>query len=74
VPSKAGDYRAYYDAIADALTGRADVPVDPDDAVAGLNVLEAARRSSAEGRIVAVTARGWPSWCRRRPARAGEGR
>ena len=35
-----------------ALRARAAPPVDPADAVAGLEVIEAARRSAAEGRVV----------------------
>jgi scyllo-inositol 2-dehydrogenase (NADP+) len=55
VPSVAGNYRAYYDAIAAALLEHGAPPVAPDDAVAGLVVLEAARRSSAEGRVVRLS-------------------
>lgn len=51
-PTLPGRYQAYYADIAEALHGRAPVPVEPRDAVAALTVLEAARRSAAEGRTV----------------------
>ncbi len=38
--------------VAAAVRDGAPPPVDPDDAVAGLVVLEAAYRSAAEGRVV----------------------
>jgi scyllo-inositol 2-dehydrogenase (NADP+) len=47
-----GDWGAFYRGLRDALNGDAPVPVDPRDAVAGLRVLEAARTSAAERRIV----------------------
>jgi scyllo-inositol 2-dehydrogenase (NADP+) len=47
-----GDWGAFYRGLRDALSGDGPVPVDPHDAVAGLRVLEAARASAAESRIV----------------------
>jgi predicted dehydrogenase len=49
-----GDWPAFYAGVRDALTGAAPLPVDPQDAVAALRVLDAARLSAAEGRVVAL--------------------
>ena len=51
VPTEPGDYPAFYAGVAAALRG-GPVPVDPDDAVASLEIIEAARRSAAERRVV----------------------
>jgi len=53
-PTLPGAYQRYYAGIAEALHGRAPVPVDARDAVATLTVLEAARRSAAEQRVVTL--------------------
>ncbi|MEZ0070051.1 scyllo-inositol 2-dehydrogenase (NADP+) [Streptacidiphilus sp. MAP12-20] len=53
-PTLPGAYQDYYAGIVEALHGRAAAPVEPRDAVAALTVLEAARRSAAEGRTVAL--------------------
>ncbi|HWG26271.1 Gfo/Idh/MocA family oxidoreductase [Actinospica sp.] len=53
-PSLPGDYPAFYAAVAAALRGGAPAPVTADEAVAALTVLEAARRSAAEGRAVSL--------------------
>jgi predicted dehydrogenase len=37
-----------------ALRDGAPLPVDPQDAIAGLEIVEAAQRSSAERRVVAL--------------------
>jgi predicted dehydrogenase len=52
-PSERGDWRAFYTSFARAVRGQGPVPVDPWDAVAGLEVLEAARRSAATGQVTA---------------------
>jgi scyllo-inositol 2-dehydrogenase (NADP+) len=52
-PTVPGGYQHYYAGVAEALHGRAPVPVEGRDAVATLEVLEAARRSAAERRVVA---------------------
>jgi scyllo-inositol 2-dehydrogenase (NADP+) len=54
-PSVPGDYPAFYAAVAAALREGGPAPVDPYDAVAALAVLEAARHSAAEARIVSLT-------------------
>ncbi|MFE7797473.1 Gfo/Idh/MocA family oxidoreductase [Nocardia sp. NPDC057440] len=51
-PTVAGDYPAFYSAMAAALLDGAPVPVDPRDAVATLRILEAARRSAEHGETV----------------------
>jgi len=52
-PSERGDWTAFYTSFARAVRGRGAVPVDPGDAVAGLEVLEAAQTSAATGQVVA---------------------
>ncbi len=57
VPTERGDYPAFYAAIAAALRDGAPPPVDPADAVAVLEIIEAARRSAAERTVVPISAR-----------------
>ena len=52
VPSRQGDWGAFYRGFAAAVLGEGRVPVEPDDAVAVLRVLEAAQRSSRERAVV----------------------
>jgi predicted dehydrogenase len=54
VPTEAGDYRQFYQGMVDALRGVAPPPVDPREAIAGLAVIEAARRSGADNSVVPV--------------------
>jgi predicted dehydrogenase len=54
VPTEPGAYRRFYEGLVGALRGIASVPVDPHDAVATLAVIEAAQRSAAEQRVIAV--------------------
>jgi predicted dehydrogenase len=49
-----GDYPAYYAAIAAALRDTGPNPVLAEEAAAALDVLEAARRSSAEGMAISL--------------------
>lgn len=51
-PSERGDWTVFYTSFASAVRGHGAVPVDPRDAVAGLEVLEAAQRSAATGQVV----------------------
>ena len=51
-PTAPGAYQRYYAGVAEALRGRAPVPVEPRDALTTLAVLAAARRSAAEQRVV----------------------
>jgi predicted dehydrogenase len=55
VPTEAGNYPAFYAAVADCLRGRGGPPVDPSDAVAGLEVIDAARRSSAQRAVMSLS-------------------
>ena len=54
VPSIRGDWRRYYEGVADAILDDAPPPVDPADALAGLNLIALARRSAAEGKRLTV--------------------
>jgi predicted dehydrogenase len=54
VPTERGDYARFYVGVAGALRDGRPPPVDPAEAVAGLEVLDAARRSAAEGRTIAL--------------------
>ncbi len=60
VASLPGDYPAYYAAMAAAITARAEgheqppLPVDPNDSVRGLEILEAARLSSQTHQVIPV--------------------
>jgi predicted dehydrogenase len=53
-PSERGDWTVFYSSFACAVRGLGAVPVDPGDAVAGLEVLEAAQRGAATGQVVAL--------------------
>jgi len=53
-PTLPGRYTDYYAGIERALRGEAPVLVDPSDAVAALRVIEAARISADEGRVVTL--------------------
>lgn len=57
IPTERGAYAAYYAGIAAALRGGAPPPVDPADSVAGVEIIEAARRSAAERAVVPLGAR-----------------
>ena len=56
LPTIPGDYRRFYVGVTDAMRGAAPPPVDPNDAVAGLTVIEAAQRSAAVARVVKLRA------------------
>ena len=53
VETKRGAYERFYEGIVSAIAGSAP-PVDPRDAVAGLEIIEAANLSAAERRVVAL--------------------
>jgi len=54
VPTETGAYRRFYEGVVDGLRGVAPPPVNPHDAIAALAVIEAARRSAAEHRVIAT--------------------
>ena len=49
VPTVAGAYQDFYRGVASALRARSAPPVDPNDAIAGLEVIEAAQLSARSG-------------------------
>jgi len=55
VPTERGVYTAFYAGIEAALRSGGPPPVDPRDAVAALRVIEAARVSAAERRVVEIS-------------------
>jgi len=57
VPSCTGAWTSFYAGLARAVRGEEPPPVDPWDAVAALEVLDAARRSASSGQVVAVEGR-----------------
>jgi predicted dehydrogenase len=52
VPTRPGSYQRFYEGVVHALREGAPPPVDPEGVVAGLEVLDAARESAREGRVV----------------------
>jgi predicted dehydrogenase len=52
VRTLAGSYPAFYTGVAKALRDKTPPPVDPNDSVTGLEIIEAAQRSAAERRYV----------------------
>lgn len=54
IRTEPGAYQRFYAALVESLRAGAPPPVSPEDAVSGLRVIEAAYRSAAEGRAVAI--------------------
>jgi scyllo-inositol 2-dehydrogenase (NADP+) len=54
VPTEPGDYPRFYAGLVAALRDGIAPPVAPEETIAGLEVLEAARRSATEGRSVTL--------------------
>jgi predicted dehydrogenase len=54
VPSEQGRYHAYYEGFAEAVRTGGQPPVTADEAIAVLAVLDAARKSATEGRVVGL--------------------
>lgn len=52
VPSEPGAYQRFYAAVVASLRGGAPPPVDPGDAVSGLEIIAAAQQSAVEARAV----------------------
>ena len=57
VRTERGAYERYYAGVAAALAGDAPPPTLPEDAIAGLEIVEAAHRSAREGRVVDILPR-----------------
>ena len=55
VPAERGSWSSFYSAFARAVRGEGPLPVDPRDAVAALEVLDAARVSAARGEVVGLS-------------------
>jgi predicted dehydrogenase len=55
VPTEPGAYQDFYRGLVASLRDGTPPPVDPQDAVSGLEVLEAARLSADEGRVIAAS-------------------
>jgi predicted dehydrogenase len=55
VPAEKGRWSSFYSALALAVRGVGPLPVDPRDAVAALEVLDAARLSAARGDVVRLS-------------------
>lgn len=54
IASERGDYRLFYAGVAQAIAAGGPPPVRPEDALAGLRIIELARRSAAEGRRLSL--------------------
>jgi predicted dehydrogenase len=55
VPTQPGDYLAFYAGVAAAIRDDAPPPVQVHEAIAMLDVIEAAQRSARERRVVELT-------------------
>jgi predicted dehydrogenase len=56
VATEPGSYQHFYAAVAAALRGEGELPVDPRDSVDGLRVIAAAQRSHREHAVVELSA------------------
>jgi scyllo-inositol 2-dehydrogenase (NADP+) len=54
IPTEDGDWRPFYSQVAAAIADGAPPPVDPDEAIDGLELIELARRSAEEKRGLPV--------------------
>jgi scyllo-inositol 2-dehydrogenase (NADP+) len=54
VPTARGEYPAFYASVARALREGGPPPVDPEDALAGLRIIEAARSSATTGSVIRI--------------------
>ena len=54
IPSERGGYQDYYAQFAAALRGEAPFPVPAEEAIRTIEVLDAARASDLEGRVIAI--------------------
>jgi predicted dehydrogenase len=56
VTPEPGNWRCFYELLRDALTTGTPLPVDPEEALTTLRVIDAARRSAREGTVVPLDA------------------
>jgi len=56
IPTERGDWSLFYRGVAAAILDHAPPPVDPADALAGLEIIERVRRSARDGRLLRVAA------------------
>ena len=56
IESQVGGYRYFYEATARAIRGEGPLPVTMQDALDGLNIINLAEQSSAEGRTLSLPA------------------
>lgn len=54
IATERGDYRGFYEGVVAAIRNGAPPPIDPADAIAGLELIDLARKSAAEGRRLTV--------------------
>jgi len=55
IPTETGNWRAFYERVADAILDGAPPPVEPAEALAGLSIIERVRRSARDGRLLRFT-------------------
>jgi hypothetical protein len=55
IPSESGAWPRFYSELERSLREGSSLPVDPWNAVAGLEILDAARRSAAAGKVVSLS-------------------
>jgi predicted dehydrogenase len=55
VATEPGAYQEFYAGVARALRGEAELPVDPRDSIEGLRIIDAARRSHEERRVIELS-------------------
>lgn len=60
VPAVPGRYQAFWEGVRDAVVGGGPSPVDPDDGVRTIALIEAAARSAREHSVIAVGPTGEP--------------
>lgn len=61
IPTVPGCYRSFYEAVAQAVRTGGPPPVDPADAVAGLRIIELARKSASGGCRISLPAASPPA-------------
>jgi predicted dehydrogenase len=54
VPTERGAWATFYTELAAALRTGGPLPVDPNDSVSALEIIEAAQRSARDGVVVAL--------------------